>query len=150
MSFAGNPLTYVRREPQTGKISFADRLAVKRKQARERFAKFQADRKNKPALAGIARDEGSLNTCTCGQYKRQSASYCDTCADERSVLHKEVKSAVTEYATPRYSKKPRPCDRNIRRMPAPLKYKSIAATDYANSFLDELVNICEENLSKLD
>lgn len=150
MSFVGNRLEYAQRDPRKETILTPDSLESKRKQAREKFAQFQADRKSKPALAGIARGEESLNTCACGQYKRQSASHCYTCADERAALHREFQT-TTDFATAKKChNKMRLWDNDIKRMPPPLSYKSIAITDYDESVLDELVNICEENLSKLD
>jgi len=88
MSFVGNRLEYAQRDPRKETILTSDSLENKRKQAREKFAQFQADRKSKPTLSGIASGEELLNTCACGQYKRQSDSHCYDCADERAALHR--------------------------------------------------------------
>ena len=150
MSFVGSRLEYAQRDPRKETILTSDSLEDKRKQAREKFAQFQTDRKSKPALVGIASGEESLNTCACGQYKRQSDSYCYTCADERAVLHREFQTTTDFTKAKRCRNKMRFWDHDIKRMPPPLSYKSIAITDYDESVLDALVGICEENLSKLD
>ena len=152
MSFAGSRLTFAQREPRKVREGGSDSIAVARKQARKEFARFQKARKTKSARAGIAQQERALNTCTCGQHKRQSATYCEDCTDERLVLRRKFKAAVLDNRSGATTKFKKMSDAVVehRRVCAPLHYKSIAATDYSNSFLDELVNICEENLSKLD
>ena len=146
MSFVGNPLTPA--HSSTHKELPPSKFDTERKKARVQFAKFQKARKTELVLAGHPPAEDKLNMCACGQHKRQSAAHCDECADECSILRQQIRYAELEYIR---AKQDRVGGCEIRQIPQYARnHKSIAETDYADNFLDELLNNYEESLSRLD